>query len=253
MIKEKERYFSNYNFDFEQTKNQNYKLPENYKWVNTGIFSKSVSSVLYFLAVGFGVIYCKLFLHVKIIGKEKLKKEKNGFFIYGNHTQPVGDVFIPALCTFPKRIYTLASPANFGITFIGKILNLLGAIPVSNTVNEIKQLNKTINYRINQKNAIVIYPEAHVWKYYTKIRPFSSASFKFPVKLLKPSYSLTVTYKKQKFFKKPKTEVFIDGPFYPKGTGVKEKSEFLCKKITSVMKERSLNSNTEYIKYIYLN
>ncbi len=243
------RYYSSFDDDFEETKNQNYILPNNYKWIKKDLFSRIISGLTYGLAIIFGGIYCKLFLHIKIRGKRNLKGIKNGFFIYGNHTQPVGDVFIPALCAFPKRIYTLVSTANYGIPFIGKILPSLGALPIVNSLYGIKQLNEAINYRISQNHPIVIYPEAHVWEYYTDIRPFPDTSFRFPIKLNKLAFAMTVTYKKSKIFKKPITEVFIDGPFYAEGNTDKEKVRDLHEKIISKMMERSRNSNCRYIEY----
>ena len=243
------RYYSSFDDDFEETKNQNYILPNNYKWIKKDLFSCIISGLTYGLAIIFGGIYCKLFLHIKIRGKRNLKGIKNGFFIYGNHTQPVGDVFIPALCAFPKRIYTLVSTANYGIPFIGKILPSLGALPIVNSLYGIKQLNEAIKYRISQNHPIVIYPEAHVWEYYTDIRPFPDTSFRFPIKLNKLAFAMTVTYKKSKLFKKPITEVFIDGPFYAEGNTDKEKVRDLHEKIISKMIERSRNSNCRYIEY----
>lgn len=246
----KVRYYDSFTDDFEQTANQNYELPDSYKWVKTDIISKILSVIIYTLAVIFGGLYCKFFLHLKVKGKENLKGVKGGFFIYGNHTQPVGDVFIPALCVLPKRIYTVVSTANYGIPFIGKILTFLGALPIVNTLGGIKQLNRAIEYRLNKNHPIVIYPEAHVWEYYTDIRPFPDTSFKFPIKFNKPAFAMTVTYKKSKIFKKPVMEVFLDGPFYPNGNTQKEKITSLHSSVYETMKQRSKNSNVNYIRYI---
>lgn len=249
MKEKKIRYYTSFTDDFEESANQSYILPEDYKWVRTDIGSKIASALIYALAVIFSSVYCKFFLHMKVGDRSVLKGIKGGFFIYGNHTQPVGDVFIPALCVFPKRIYTVVSTANYGIPVIGKILPFLGALPVVNSLHGIKELNKAIGYRIERGNPIVIYPEAHVWEYYTDIRPFPDTSFKFPVKFDKPAFAMTVTYKKSKLFKRPIMEVFLDGPFYGKGATAKERAENLRNEIFSVMKSRSQNSNAVYIEY----
>ena len=89
----------------------------------------------------------------------------------------------------------------------------------------------------------MIYPEAHVWPYYTKIRPFISASFKYPTKLDAPSFSMTTTYQKRKRGKRPKMVVYIDGPF--SGSDSRE----LCEAVKAKMEERSKLSNNEYIEY----
>lgn len=249
MSKTKVRFYESFTDDFEVTANQGYALRSDYKWVRDDVFSKILSAVVYALAVVFSTLYCRLFLHMRVKGRENLKGIKGGFFIYGNHTQPIGDVFIPALCVLPKRIYTVVSTANYGIPLIGKILPYLGALPVTDTLHGIRELNVGVSKRIAQGHPIVIYPEAHVWEYYTGIRPFPDTSFTFPARLDKAVFSMTVTYKKSRLFKRPRMDVYIDGPFFAEGTAVKEKAESLHKKVYSVMQERCKLSNAEYIKY----
>lgn len=243
------RYYEAFTDDFEQSAKQDYKLPENYKWVRTDILSKFLSGLIYGLAVIFGGAYCKFVLHMKVKGRKNLKGMKGDFFIYGNHTQPVGDVFIPALCVLPKRIFTVVSTANYGIPVIGKILPYLGALPISDSLHGFKELSKAIETRLSKNHPIVIYPEAHVWEYYTGIRPFADTSFKFPVKLNKPTFAMTITYRKGKLYKRPVMEVYLDGPFYPEGDTVREKTDDLKEKVYKKMLERSRNSNYSYIEY----
>lgn len=249
MKQKKIRYFTSYTDDFEESANQNYILPEDYRWIRADFGSKVLSAIIYALAVIFSSVYCKFFLHMKVRGRSNLRKIKGSFFLYGNHTQPVGDVFIPALCVFPKRIYTVVSTANYGIPVIGKILAYLGALPVVNSLHGIKELNRAIGCRLEKGNPIVIYPEAHVWEYYTDIRPFPDTSFKFPVKFEKPSFAMTVTYKKSRLFRRPVMEVYLDGPFYGRGTTAKERAADLHSQIFAAMKNRSKTSNAAYIEY----
>ncbi len=245
----KVRYYSSFSDDFTQSANQNFSLPDDYVWVRKDIFSKLLSNLIYGIAVIFGGIYCKLFLHAKIRGRKSLRGITGDFFIFGNHTQPFGDVILPALCVLPKRIYTVVSTANYGIPIIGKILPFLGGLPVVNSLHGMKELTKAIGIRIENRHPVVIYPEAHVWEYYTKIRPFPDTAFKFPVKFSKPAFAMTVTYKKSKLFKRPLAEVFIDGPFYAKGDTIVEKTADLHGKVLSAMQERSKNSDFSYIEY----
>ena len=243
------RYYESYGDDFEKSANQNFQLPENYKWVRNDLLSKFLSGLIYGLAVSLGGAYCRFFLHVRVKGRDKLKGQKGGFFIYGNHTQPIGDVFIPAVCALPKRIYTVVGTANYGIPVVGKILPFLGALPIVDSLHGIKELNKAVKKRIEDGHPVVIYPEAHVWEYCTEIRPFPDTSFRFPVKLNKPAFAMTVTYKKSKFFKKPTAQVYLDGPFYPQGDSDKEKTKNLHETVVLAMQERSKKSDCQYIVY----
>lgn len=246
----KVRYYESFSQDFEFTKNQNYTIPKDYKWIRTDIASRILSAVIYGLALIIGHFYCRLYLHLKIHGKNKLKSVNGGYFMYGNHTQPFGDIFIPALCAFPKRIYTVVSEANYGIPIIGHILPFLGALPITEALHGIRSFGSAVENRLKASHPVVIYPEAHVWKYYSGVRPFPTASFKYPVKYEAPSFSFTAVYKKSKLFRRPLCEVFIDGPFYPEGNTVKEKAAALHKKIHTAMCKRCESGNYSYIEYI---
>lgn len=72
---------------------------------------------------------------------------------------------------------------------------------------------------------------------------------KFPVKLDKPAFAMTVVYKKAKWLKKPLMEVYLDGPFYGHGDSAKEKAESLHAQVYAAMTARSRSSNCAYIEY----
>lgn len=251
MEKNKIYYYKSYNDDFVKSKNQNYKLKKDYKWIKENILYRICSEVVYFIAYIVGLFYCKFGLHVKVENRKILKKyKKQGYFLYGNHTQPVGDVFIPAYVANDKRIYTVVSQANLGVVGIGPILPMLGALPIPDSIKDTIKLKKAIEKRIEQKKCVVIYPEAHVWPYYTKIRPFQDTAFKFPVECNVASFSMTTTYYKRKFGKKPGIVVYVDGPFTPDNKlSKKENEEKICKEIYQSMANKSNNSTYEYIKY----
>lgn len=249
MSKKKTVYYDSFDEDVIESANQDYRLPADYQWVRKGIFSRVMSGVIYGLALAFSSVYCGMFLHLKIRGRKNLKGISGGYFIYANHTQPLGDVFTPALAVFPKRIYTVVSPANYGIPVLGRILPFLGALPIADNLKGMKEFTSAMEYRLNKKHPVVIYPEAHVWEYYTKIRPFGDTSFKFPVKFCRPAVVMTVTYKKSKIFKRPIMEAFLDGPFYGEGETQKERAKDLKTKVYDTMCHRSLNSDFEYIEY----
>ena len=105
---------------------------------------------------------------------------------------------------------------------------------------------------MQRKCSITIYPEAHIWPYYTKIRPFKDVSFKYPVQLNAPAYCFTNTYQSYgKNNDKIKIVTYIDGPFYPnKELPPKQSQKELRDRIYNCMVERSKNSNIEHIKYI---
>ncbi len=250
-MKETTYYYKSFEDDLVKSKKQEYKLPKNYEWVHNNLFYRFLSNILYRIAKVCGFIYCKLFLHVKFENNEILKKYKNeGYFIYGNHTQPIGDVFIPAISS-KKRIYTIASPSNLGVVGIGPLLPMIGILPIPKELGRTKQLLEAVKTRIKENKTVVIYPEAHVWPYYTKIRTYKSTAFKFPVDTASKVFCMTTTYYKRKYVKKPGIKVYIDGPFeVDYSLSKQEKADKLCKEVFECMVERSKNSNLEYINYV---
>lgn len=247
---ERIRYYDTPEDDFFQVGRQ-YKLDENYKYLQTGFFERLGSALTYALAVPISSLWCRCVLHVHFKGREKLRKQKGGFFIYANHTQPVGDVFHPALACLPKRIYTVVGVANMHLPLIGKILRPLGALPLPSTLAKTKEFNSAIKARINEGHPVVVYPEAHLWEYYTGVREFSDASFTYPVSLDKPIYVMTTTYQSRGEGKRPKITVFVDGPIECSGNTRREKTTSLRDAAYTIMSTRAAENNTcEYIKYV---
>ena len=129
---------------------------------------------------------------------------------------------------------------------------MLGAIPVPGNKEAMKNFLEVISLKIKKGSGLTIYPEAHIWPYYTKIRPFKDVSFAYPIRLEAPTFCMTNTY--QSYGKKNdkiKIVTYIDGPFYAnKELSIKEQKQDLRNKVYNQMVERSKNSNVEYIKYV---
>ncbi len=242
------KYYDSFSDDFFQT-DKKYTLKKNYTYIRKGPIFRILSSLTYCIAFIISSVYCRLFLNVSFVGAKKLRKQKGGFFIYGNHTQPVGDVFNPALACVPKRIYTVVSVANMYLPVIGKLLPYLGALPLPTDISDIRHFTSAIEARALGGNPIVIYPEGHLWAYHTEIRPFMEASFRYPVSLGLPSYSMTTTYQRRKHRKKPKITVYIDGPFYPQGNTKRDMTRDLCLQVKEAMTERTQLNTCRYITY----
>ena len=229
-------------------------IDENYKYVHKNPLWNLCSFVLQnILSVPIKILYAKIKFRIKYIGKEKIKPYRNeGYFIYGNHTQPFADTFIPSIPMYPKRNFLIVNPVNISLKGTGTLVEMLGAMPIPSNKSAMKNFLEAIKQKTNKGYAITIYPEAHIWPYYTKIRPFKDVSFKYPIQLKKPAFCITNTYQSYgKNNKKIRIVSYIDGPFYPnKELTLKEQQKELRNKIYNCMEERSENSNIEHIKYI---
>ena len=255
-IKENQKtiyYSDELNDEFSEAKIIPRKIDENYKYSKNPLWDFCSALCQNLLSMPIKLLHSKLVFNHKFIGKEKLKKyKKSGYFIYANHTQAFEDTFIPSLANYPKRNFLIVNPENISMKGSGWLVELLGAIPVPGNIKASKNFLKQIEKRIKQKHSVTIYPEAHIWPFYTGIRNFKEVSFKYPVKLNVPIYTITNTY--QKYGKKQnKLRIisYIDGPFIPDQTiSEKKASRKLRDQAYSQMKERSKNSNIEYIKYL---
>lgn len=268
------------------------KIDENYKYIHKNLLWNITAIILYRIIFSIPVyIHTKIKYKFEIVNQEALKKEKkNGYFIYGNHTNEFIDPFFPTFITFPKRVYVIANADNVSIPGLKTAIRMLGALPVPDNIKASKNFFKAIKYYINKNRVIAIYPEAHVWPFYTKIRNYKSVSFKYPIELDKPVYSFTTTYQQfennkrkkdntgkkdnkydtiktnnkndevikneigpKEALKRDKIKIvtYVDGPFYPDKTlNKKEAQEKLRNEVYEAMNNRSKNSNIEIIKYV---
>ncbi len=248
-------YYDSYDEDIVETAQQTARLPNDFIWLDERKSYKFKAWILYQMARIFSWFYCRLILRLRIENHITVNIiNDKGCFLYGNHTQPIGDVFMPVQvlkyinC---KRLHTIADQANLGIPILGKLLPSIGAIPIPKELHKMRDFKNVINTRISEGRCIVVYPEAHVWPYYTKIRPFQKGSFKFPVEYDVPAFCITTTYHLDKFRKKPQIVIHLDGPFYAdKDLTLKKQQEKLSDMIFDCMKERSKSSTYEFIEYI---
>ena len=239
----------------EQEKKVEVGLPEGYEFIPKNPFVKLYSAVLFRIFKLFGQYYERGYWQAKFYGREKLKKARGkGYVIYANHTNPFHDVFGPALAA-DRRIFTIISPVNLKIPGIGKVLPYIGGLPLGKTKEEKQAFNDAVDERLKQKKVLVIYPEAHVWPYATKIRKFPAGdkSFKYAVRNNLPIFTMTTTYHKRKDKKRgdlPKMDVYVDGPFWPDAKLSEEENRAkLAKEAYDSMVKYSKKSSYEYFQY----
>ena len=239
------------NDEFSEVKIEPRIIDENYKYIHKNPFWNMGAFIIQnIILVPIRILYAKIKFKITYIGKEKLKKyKKSGYFVYVNHTQPFGDTLIPSIPIYPKRNFFIVNPENVSMKILGNFVQMMGAIPVPSNLDAMKNFKKAIKKTIRDNHAITIYPEAHIWPYYTKIRPFKNTSFTYPVELDVPAFCMTNTYQRQKN-NKIKIVSYIEGPFFADKTLPKlSQKKDLRDKIYNQMVLQSQNSNIEVIKY----
>lgn len=231
------------------------EIDGDYVYVRTSPWSKFTRFFWYrIFATPLAFLYSKIVLGQKVSGDNPLKRHRGGCFVYINHTQQVGDPFIPNVVMFPKNGYFIVHPDNISMPVLGKVTPSMGAIPLPGTLEAHRHFLDALEKRIGEGAAVCVYPEAHIWPYYTKIRPFPDTSFAYPVKYGVPAFTITNTYQKRRFSKKPRVVSYVDGPFYPDRDGAdasaREKRKELRDEVYGTMCSRAENSTVEYIRYI---
>ena len=239
--------------EFADVKKEDIEIGKDFRYIRKSAIWKFFAFIAYrVIMTPIAFIYCKVKFGLKVVGKEKLKPFKGkGIFVYGNHTLEAGDAFIPNVVTFPKKTFVIVRSANISTKGTKTFILMNGALPIPTKISTMRNFLDAIEKRSLEGCAIVIYPEAHIWPYYTKIRPFKSVSFAYPVKFGDPAFCTTVTYRKRKHRKTPKVVVYLDGPFFAdKDLPEKTATENLRNVIYEKMAERAGSSDYEYIKYI---
>ncbi len=246
------KYYTSFDQDFATTRQQDLHLPPNYRWLHHNPLYKFFAALLYPLVVLLDLIYMKFFGHITIKHRHLLRqaRQHGGYYLYSNHTLLFGDVVNPFMLTFPTHPYLICSPSNLGIPILGPLLPLAGALPIPNQLHAMKDFTTAIATRIQQRKAVIIYPESHLWPYCTQIRPFAAAAFHYPLKYPAPVYVATTTFQKRRFRKKPRITIYLDGPFHvDQNLSRKQAQAQLHAKIQQTMQNRVKNSNYDFISY----
>lgn len=229
------------------------KIDADYVYCHDSLFKKFTHFFWYrMIAAPLALAYTKFVFAHKVVGEKKFKKCKStGYFFYGNHTQDIADALIPNMIDFSTDKYVIVHPNNVSMPYLGRITPSLGALPLPDDMAAYKKFINAIERRISEKCAVVIYPEAHIWPYYTKIRPFTDASFSYPAKLDAPVFCFTNTYHNRRFSKEPKIITYVDGPFYPNHElSPREQRRDLRDRVYACMCERAKLSTCEKIQYV---
>lgn len=243
------------NDDFAVNPTKSYKIDDSFKYIHRNPFFKFFSFILYHIvAKPIFYLILKIKYHVKIKNKKAIRQLKHtGYFVYTNHSQNIIDAFINHTMLFHRMGHIIANNDVYSLKGLNTIVNMLGTLPIPNTMIQSKNLYDAVKYNVDKKHVVVIFPEAHVWPYYNDVRLFPEISFIFPVTLNKPIVVTTVTYRRRKIFKNahPYITLHVSKPIFPKlGVPVKENQAYLRDMAYCIMKSTINKAGSyEYIHY----
>lgn len=242
--------------DFAGNQIKTCKVGKEFPFIRQGKFWRAASFLVYYgVAAPLVWVITKVHLGLRFENRKVLKQAgKQGYYLYANHTQTL-DPFIPPMAAWPKKAYTVANADAVSIKGLRWAVMMLGALPVPTQRAALPAFTKAVLQRAEQGNVVSIYPEAHIWPFYTGVRPFRATSFRYPAAQGLPSFIAVTTYRRRRglfaLIRRPGMTVHFEGPFYPNADlPVRQAAEDLRERIyrrMCALTERE--DNVCYIRY----
>jgi len=239
--------------DFSGTHIRSRIIDENFRFLHRSPLWKAVSFFLYyFFAIPLVFIIDKGWYGIRFENRKALKQCRGSFFLYGNHTQGLADATCPALLSFPRRAWVIAGADAVSIKGIGWLVQMLGGLILHNVPSGKCAFRDAVSEICKTNGSITVYPEAHIWPYYTGIREFSPASFVYPVRSGRPVAAVVTTYRKRLLkFLPPAITVYVSDLFYPDNLPDEHGAMTrLHDQVYAFMCDKARNNEVEYIRYI---
>ena len=194
--------------------------------LHRSIIYKILSSLLYLIAYPILFIITKLWLGLKVEGRENLNKVGDEYITVANHINMI-DCAMIVLSIFPRIPYFLTLQSNLEIPFIKYLVMLFRGIPIPRNISGKEKMVNTIDGLLKKGEVVGIYPEGHLIPYCDGLREFKNGAFAFSVKNQVPVVPILFTYREvndiRRFIrKKPFITLTILEPEYPKQEITKE-------------------------------
>ena len=240
--------------DFVNTPVEAVTIDGNFPFVHRSALWRAGETALWLLLCPLVWIINHLWFGVRVRNRKALRGlRKQGFFLFGNHTQAFPNATMPTLLAFPRRAYVLANPDAVSIPFLRSVVQMLGAFPVPDTPSGHRAFLRAMGERTAQKAVFAVYPEAHIWPYYTGVRPFPSASFIYPVHFGRTVVACAVTYRRRRIlrFLPPALTLTLSDPLFPDPAAAPGADrERLCREVYRFLSEKAEENEVEYVRYV---
>lgn len=144
-----------------------------------------------------------LFHGTRIKGKRNLRGiRNNGAVVICNHVLYL-DCMIGAQCVYPKKLYFHVLENSMKVKGLSIVMKALGAMPIPSRPSAKRAFIEETDNLLKKKKWVCVYPEAALWPYYEKIRPFKTGAFHFAVKNDVPIIPICINFRKRRgLFKK---------------------------------------------------
>ena len=235
--------------DFAGTHIETNIIDDEYRYAHSKAWHWMANVLYYPIALPLVWLLHRVVGGIRFINRKSRKKIKGPCFLYGNHTG-IFDAYTPALLSCPRRAAILAGADAFSIKGIRTLVQMLGAIAVPNRISGMKHFMEAVSDEFNHGRDIAIFPEAHIWPYYTGVRPFSSTSFSYPVRMNAPVIAFFTAYSEpgtidRLLHRKTKIRIYLSDPIYPDmSLPYKEAQQKLRDEVYSYMEQMAKSHST---------
>lgn len=242
--------------DFAGTNINKTVVDETFPYIHENPVWKAVGNVAYY-GIAYPLVWFleRVILGMRFVNKQAAKQCKDmPCFLYGNHTGWY-DAFTPNVISLPHRRNRIIVEADtVSIPGLQNIVQMLGAIPIPTTVKGMKKFVRAVDHFHTDSN-ITVYPEAHIWPYFTGVRPFPDTSFGYAVKQNSPVIAFFTAYSAPKGLlgklRKAAITVYVSDPIYPNPSlPPSEARKELRDQVYAFMLEKSKYSDYEVYQYI---
>lgn len=195
------------------------KAKEFKKWLNPGKISQSLSFSFYYLIVfPLLMFYFKFIMRTKFVNVGMAKKNINGGIIISNHVHQM-DSPMSGVAFFPRRLTYTSIKANFNLKVAGKLVQILGGVPIPTDLLESRIFFHELVKLARQGKLIHFFPEGELIQFHEGVRPLKRGAFKVSVESSVPVIPVYISFKhyKTKIRKKEKYKVIYKAgmPIYP--------------------------------------
>lgn len=230
-------------------------VDETFPYIHKSRLWKITADIVYY-GIAFPLVWFfeRVILGMRFVNKNAVKQCKDTpYFLYGNHTGWY-DAFTPNLISLPRRNRIIVAADTVSIKGLRSIVQMLGAVPIPTTVRGMKKFVQTVD-SFHKDCTLTIYPEAHIWPYFTGVRPFPDTSFGYAVKHNSPVFAFFTAYTAPKgllgWCRKANMTVYVSDPIYPDpNLSPREARKDLRDKVYAFMAEKSQLSDYEVYQYI---
>jgi 1,2-diacylglycerol 3-alpha-glucosyltransferase len=156
-------------------------------------FFQLVSFLVYYLiAIPVLTLFDRVLLglHIRKPGFRRRLRSK-GAIVVCNHVHMLDSTML-STALFPRRVFFTSLQSNFFMPVIGKLIRVLGAVPIPSGPHELNELFDELS-KLAQKRIICFYPEGSLIPNCQKLRPFKRGAFMLAVKTGVPILPATIT------------------------------------------------------------